>query len=310
MLPEHFAPISPPIEATDIEKFKVFEDGNHLASASVKKKITNRYRYFVRPNSYPSICELRTSSLRSDIVFETSASEGAILTMPRGARSEDMGNLTRFREYAAANVANWYRFANGPRGREAKNGDVRLVIGFDKTTSWGIATFANQTLQNSCLLKFGPSEGDSANTYTWSEYSGVAEVRAGPNSYEIDKLRIGSDPPDVQFENQCLFVRTLNVTLADDVWADIHSSSGSIPVDPRNSQYPRVNLKEYSSSSCPHSSNANNASNFSSSASQGAQSGTQRRLQGVNIISKENSPIFVSGPVESITSVGLVSYRH
>ena len=187
---------------------------------------------------------------------------------------------------------------------------MRLVIGFDKTTSWGIATFANQTLQNSCLLKFGPSEGDSANTYTWSEYSGVAEVRAGPNSYEIDELKIGSDPPDVQFENQCLFVRTLNASLADDVWADLHSSSGSIPVDPRNTQYPRVNLKEYSSSSCPHSNNSNNASNFSSPASQGAQSGTQRRLQGVNIISKENSPIFVSGPVESITSVGLVSYRH
>jgi hypothetical protein len=37
MLPEHFAPISPPIEASDIEKFGVFKNGSHLASASVKK---------------------------------------------------------------------------------------------------------------------------------------------------------------------------------------------------------------------------------------------------------------------------------
>ena len=36
MLPEHFAPISPPIEASDIEKFGVFKNGSHLASASVK----------------------------------------------------------------------------------------------------------------------------------------------------------------------------------------------------------------------------------------------------------------------------------
>jgi hypothetical protein len=258
----------------------------------------------VRLNTHSYLRELRTLSLCSDIVFESSASEGAILTMPRGARSEDLGNLATFREYAAANVANWYRFVNGPRGREAKNGDVRLVVGFDKTSSWGIATFANQSHQNSCRLKFGPSEGDSPSTYKWSENSGIADVRAGPDSEESDELRIDGDPPNLQFENQCLFVRTLNVTLADDVWADIHSSPGSIPVDPRNSQYPRV--KNYSDSNRPHSNNPSNGSNFSPS--QGAQSGTQRRLQGVDIASDENPPIFVSGPVESI--VGLVSYRY
>ena len=194
---------------------------------------------------------------------------------------------------------------NGPRGREAKNGEVRLVVGFDKATSWGIATFANQTQQNSCLLKFGPSEG-TASTYKWSEYSGVANVKAGPDPDKIDELRLDSDPPDIQFENQCLFVRTLNATLADDVWADIHSSSGSIPVDPRNSQYPRV--KDYNYSNRPLSKNPDNGSNFSPS--QGEQSRTQRTLQGVDFISGENPPIFVSGPVESIDSVSLVSYRH
>ena len=143
--------------------------------------------------------------------------------MPGGARSEDLGNFARFREYATANVADWYKFVNGPRGREAKNGDIRLVVGFDKTTSWGIATFANQTKQDSCRLKFGLSEGDPASSYTWSENSGVTNARAGPDSGESNALRINGDPPDVQFENQCLFVRTLNVTLADDVWADIRS---------------------------------------------------------------------------------------
>ena len=258
----------------------------------------------MRPNAHPYLCELRTLLLCSDIVFESSASEGAILTMPRGARSEDLGNLATFKKYAAANVANWYRYVNGPRGREAKNGDVRLVVGFDKTTSWGIATFANQTQQNSCRLKFGPSEGDSASTYTWSENSGVADVRAGPDSDESDELRIDSDPPDIQFENQCLFVRTLNIDLPGDVWADIQSSSGLIPVDPRNSQYPHV--KNYSDSSRPYSNNPGNGSN--SSPSQGAQFGSQRSLQGVDIMSDENPPILVSGPVESI--VGLVSYGH
>ena len=35
-LPEHFAPISPPIEASDISKFRVFKNGSYLASSSVK----------------------------------------------------------------------------------------------------------------------------------------------------------------------------------------------------------------------------------------------------------------------------------
>ena len=292
-LPDHFSPISPPIEDTDINKFGVFK--NELSRQCFSEKITNRRCHFVRPNTHPYICELRTLSSCCDIVFVSSASEGAILIMPRGARSEDLRNLALFREYVAANVASWYRYVNGPRGREAKNGDVRLVVGFHKTTSWGIATFANQTQQSSCRLRFGPSEGNSASSYTWF-YSGSSDVKAGPDSDEIDELEIDSDPPDVRFENQCLFVRTLNATLSEDAWADIHSSSssGSISIDPRNSQYPRV--KNYSNSNRPHSNNPDNGSNFSSS--QGAQSGTQRGLQGVDITSSENLPIFVSGPVE------------
>ena len=220
--------------------------------------------------------------------------------MPQGARSEDLGNFARFREYAAANVADWYKFVNGPRGREAKNGDVRLVVGCDKTTSWGIATFANQTQQNSCRLRFGPSEGDSASTYTWSENSGVTDVRAGPDSDESDELRIDGDPPDVQFENQCLFVRTLNVTLTDDVWADIHSTLGSVHVDPRH-------VRDRSASDRPHSSSPYTGSGSNLAPSPGAQYGTQRAtgsLRNVDLASDINPGMFISGPPGSL--VGLV----
>ena len=40
MLPENFAPISPPIEVSDIGKFRVFKNGSHVASSSVN--ITQR----------------------------------------------------------------------------------------------------------------------------------------------------------------------------------------------------------------------------------------------------------------------------
>ena len=247
----------------------------------------------------------------SGIVFESSASEGAVLTMPRGARSEDLANFARFREYAAANVAEWYKFVNGPRGREAKNGDVRLVVGFDKTTSWGIATFSNQTQQSNCRLKFGLSEGvgmtTPTTTYMW-EYSGIAEVRAGPDSRENDRLRTDHDPPDVQFENQCLFVRTLNVTLTDDVWMEVQSSLGSIPIDPPNSQYPHV--QDRPDSNHPHSSNSGTGSLSDFLPSQGTQSGTHRTadspfgLQNVEVGSDNNPAMLISGPLQNLVSLG------
>ena len=70
--------------------------------------------------------------------FRFSGSEGAILIMPEGAVSEDLENLRGFREYASANMKMWYRYIISTRGREVKNGDVRLVIGCDKATSWGM----------------------------------------------------------------------------------------------------------------------------------------------------------------------------
>ena len=223
---------------------------------------------------------------------------------PRAARSEDLRNRKRFREYAEANVAEWYKFVNGPRGREAENGDVRLVYGFDKTTSWGMATFVNHTQvtqQNGCRLKFGPLEGDSS-TYTWLEISGVIDARAGPDANENDELRIGSDSPDFQFDNQCLFVRTLNITLTDDVWVDVHSSLGSVHVDPRHDG-------DHSASNPPQSSSPSTGGGSNLSSSPGAQYGTQRAtdsihgLGNVDLATVNNRGMFISGPPERL--VGL-----
>ena len=248
------------------------------------------------------LIESHTSS-GTGSVFESSALEGAILVTPRAARSEDLINVARFREYAEANVSEWYKFVNGPRGREVKNGDVRLVCGFDKTTSWGMATFVNHTQHSGCRLKFGPLERDSS-SYTWLEISGVIDARAGPDSNENDELRTGSDPPDFQFENQCLFVRTLNITLADDVWVDIHSTLGSVRVDPRH-------VKDHSASGRTQSSSASTGGGSNLSPSPGGQYGTQRAtgsnygLGNVDLAAVNNRGIYISGPPGRL--VGLVT---
>ncbi|KDR67739.1 hypothetical protein GALMADRAFT_79635, partial [Galerina marginata CBS 339.88] len=119
-LPESFTPWL--IPEIDIYKHSAFTADSYLSSASI---------------------ELERDP--SGLVFESSASEGAILTMPVGSNSEDLREKRRIRAYISTHAEDWYKYANIIRGREAKNGDIRLVVGFDKTTTWGMATFSNST---------------------------------------------------------------------------------------------------------------------------------------------------------------------
>ncbi|KJA16636.1 hypothetical protein HYPSUDRAFT_71287 [Hypholoma sublateritium FD-334 SS-4] len=197
-VPEMFSPLYPPLDLDDVEMQEEFADDSYLASASVEKA-------------------QQDGQGSSGLTFETTDSEGAILTIPKGSDSSDLLNLTRFREYLAANVESWYRYTNGQRGREAKNGDLRLVIGWDKATAWGMATFSRSSKAATLFrLDFKPLE-QTGRRYKWV-YSGMAEGRTGPSTREVAELRRASEPEDVAFANQCLFIRTINHSLSDEVW--------------------------------------------------------------------------------------------
>ncbi|KDR72721.1 hypothetical protein GALMADRAFT_228990 [Galerina marginata CBS 339.88] len=207
-MPEHFAPLW--IDPDDIQKYSEFKGESYLSSGSIK-----------RPSNEAGL---------GGLLFESSASEGAILTMPVGSNSEDLGNVSLFRRYAALHAENWYNYVNLVRGREAGNGDIRLVTGFDKTSAWGMATFSN--MSDPLQLAFRPKEHSGVGqTYDW-EYSGAAEVRAGPETKEMEELKRG-DPAQVgiTYENQCLFVRTLNIRLQDTVWKRLASQFGDLLID-------------------------------------------------------------------------------
>ena len=153
------------------------------------------------------------------------------MTMPQGASSEKLGNVTIFKNYLSVHAESWYKYVNGVRGREAKNGDIRLAIGYDKSTTWGMATFSNLTEHNALRLKFKElGESSLGRTYGW-EYSGMAEVRAGPDPQEVEDLRMYEETErGVVYKNQCLFVETLNATLNDKVWNKLSSESGLLSV--------------------------------------------------------------------------------
>ncbi|KJA19104.1 hypothetical protein HYPSUDRAFT_44564 [Hypholoma sublateritium FD-334 SS-4] len=199
-VPERFIPLSPPLEPEDVEDQEEFAEDSYLASASVKRTQNDG-----RGDS-------------SGLTFETTDSEGAILAIPKGSDSSNLLNLTRFSEYVDANIEDWYRYTNGKRGRQAKNGDLRLVTGWDKAKAWGMATFSrsSSTAQAPFQLDFKPLE-QAGRSYKW-EYSGIAEGRTGPSIRESTDLRLPDEPEDITFTNQCLFIRTINPLLSKNTW--------------------------------------------------------------------------------------------
>jgi hypothetical protein len=146
--------------------------------------------------------------------------------MPEGAIHEDVRNLSKFREYAAIHAPNWYRFANGVCGREIENGELHLVTGCDKTTSWGMATFSRLaatqdpsagpaiSLDFVFNLSDSTSESGEGCVCSWAQ-AGNAEVKANSNTPGTNGTR---------HRNQCTFFRSHTVTLSEEEWMKIQQA--------------------------------------------------------------------------------------
>ena len=160
--------------------------------------------------------------------------------MPQGAYHEDLKNFKKFRKYAMIHAESWYLYAKGPCGEEIGNGDLHLVTGCDKTTSWGIATYSHlpskRPEDNVSLLRFNPGSGHSPYiTYEW-DYEGAAEAKSGPEQEQLTNLGVsGSDPP----RNQCTFIRSLTPAFGDGDWKDIESKVESSMKDQASEGSPK-----------------------------------------------------------------------
>jgi hypothetical protein len=145
--------------------------------------------------------------------------------MPHGAMAQDLASVIHFEDYMAQHSENWYKYIIGVRGRKIGNGDVRLVIGADMASAWGMATFFQSSAQCSPLqLKFKPTAASPAGeTYSW-EYSGAPDAKYGPTSSEIQRLH-SDDNVDraTRYINQSLFVRTLTATFEKTTWDELMS---------------------------------------------------------------------------------------
>ncbi|KAJ7679997.1 hypothetical protein B0H14DRAFT_2192421, partial [Mycena olivaceomarginata] len=78
------------------------------------------------------------------VEISTSSKETAVLLLPDGASRTDL-RRKKFRDYALKNAQRWYAFVNGDLERMVNNGDLYLVTGTDKSSSWSVAAFENHS---------------------------------------------------------------------------------------------------------------------------------------------------------------------
>jgi hypothetical protein len=96
-----------------------------------------------------------TDVVYSDFAFQTTGREGAVLVMPDGALSEDLRNYKLVEKYIADNAKSWYEYVESDDcGMPTENGDIRVVVGMDKVSSWGMATFENVNVEEPLRFEF------------------------------------------------------------------------------------------------------------------------------------------------------------
>ncbi|KAJ7186020.1 hypothetical protein C8R46DRAFT_1062222, partial [Mycena filopes] len=175
--------------------------------------------------------------LGAGAVVEISASskQAAVLLLPDGASRWDIRRLQRFRDYALKHAQKWYEFVNGSLERMVESGDLYLVTGVDKSTSWSLAAVENESEDCKISLKLKAAQvGSAAASCAWEWESTSCFADSGPRG----------QPDDVSgAPNQTVFLRGFKVAIRPSSWrrtakvvsvtnskpSDILSKSGFIP---------------------------------------------------------------------------------
>jgi hypothetical protein len=149
--------------------------------------------------------------------------------MPVGAISKDVTQVARFKRYASIHAEDWYRYIISC-GHEVKNGGVRLVTGYHKTSRWCIATFADSTANEQPFhLEFNPvTETNIGKMCEW-KYTGTAQFRTGPGAQELEDL-----DPDHEggiYQNQSVFGRMICSTLQENIWNELAVEFDNMEID-------------------------------------------------------------------------------
>ncbi|KAJ7663855.1 hypothetical protein DFH06DRAFT_1087669 [Mycena polygramma] len=159
-----------------------------------------------------------------------------LLLLPDGASRWDLRRQGLFRDYALKHAQNWYAFVNGDLQYMVGNGDLYLVTGVTKSTSWSVAAVEDHSSEGKISLKLKAAQAGSAGAaWAWESESGGSSVNSGP------RRRLGEESWK---DNQTVFLRGFKVAvrskptlrrapkirdIVNSKWSDIPSKGTFIP---------------------------------------------------------------------------------
>ncbi|KAJ7483226.1 hypothetical protein FB451DRAFT_102346 [Mycena latifolia] len=181
------------------------------------------------------------------IEVSTNSKETAILLLPDGASRWDLRTLQIFRDYASKHAQSWYEFVNGVLGRMIGNGDLYLVTGVTKSTSWSVASLEKQSGDGELSLKLKAAQVATAGvSCTWEWESANSSVNSGPNRF----------PGEESWrDNQTVFLRGFKVSvrttplkrspklvsIANSKWPEVSAKSSFIPFSQSRPEFSSTN---------------------------------------------------------------------
>ncbi|KAF7333003.1 Ribonuclease III [Mycena venus] len=115
------------------------------------------------------------------VEISTSSRATAILLLPDGAARTNLRRLQAFRDYALKHAQQWYAFVNGDLGRMVDSGELYLVTGVDKSSSWSVAALENSYEGCELSLKLKPVyAGSGSASYAWEWTTASSFANSGP----------------------------------------------------------------------------------------------------------------------------------
>ncbi|KAJ6511827.1 hypothetical protein DFH09DRAFT_1433648, partial [Mycena vulgaris] len=180
----------------------------HHPGSDISSKTINKRRLVLNcPQVLGFICACRFLPLAGGAVVEvsTNAKQTGLLLLPDGSTAWDLNPLQRFRDQAFKHGESWYEFVNGVLGRTIGNGDLYLVTGFTKSTSWHVAVVNNEWGDRGMSLKLKATQiGNAEASCAWEWENVTSSANSGPRRL----------PGEESWkENQTVFLRGFKVAL-------------------------------------------------------------------------------------------------
>ncbi|KAF8196276.1 hypothetical protein K438DRAFT_1934039 [Mycena galopus ATCC 62051] len=176
------------------------EPGSDVSSAAISKR-----RLDIDAGVESNVFLPLSAGAVVEISAASTSKEAAILLLPEGGSRVDLRSLKKFRDYAVKHAQHWYDFVNRDLERIVGNGDLYLVTGTDKSSSWGVAALENRCEDGRVSLKLKAAQTATAGaSCTWEWETATSFARSGPRR-----------PPEEASwgRNQTIFLRGYKVVV-------------------------------------------------------------------------------------------------